>query len=94
MPQTASKRRKRWRILLAATAALIAAVVLARRAAGQAVRFPQLRRLYLHFTEQFNLVVLWYKLPLPLALANFVGMRMLLRERPQRSEPTHPALSA
>jgi len=60
-----------------------------RKSANRKPRSPRVRQWYLDFTEQFNLAVPWYRLPLPLALVNFIGMRMLLRARnlPRYAEP-------
>ena len=91
MPNPSAKRRTRWMrwLVLAGT---VLGLWLWRKNANRKPRFPRLRRWYLDVTEQFNLAVPWYRLPLPLALVNFIGMRMLLRARNLHDTQSLPAV--
>lgn len=82
-------RRRRFLLVVAGSVALL---LWWRRAPQARSLQPWIRQQWLLATERINLAIDWWKLPLPLALFNFAGMRALLRARNLHDTQTLPTV--
>ena len=87
-----NRRRRRRRFALLFLAVGVVILLIRGRSGDSQDRFAGLRDLIIKLTRAWNLRVPWYTLPYWVALVNFIGMRMLLRDQNLYDTQTLPAV--